>query len=101
MPAHITIAHGDAIFAGSLAKALRSEGHEVLTVTDTANTVPPPQSTGTLELTITQAAGRHRGARIRVPGLPRDKPYAGVLGLFLADPIEVSDVMRAMQQIIG
>ena len=101
MPAHITLVHGDPIFAGSLALALRSEGHEVQTFTDPGFVVPPPQSTDGLEITITQATGRYRGLRIRVTGLPRGEPYAGPLGQFLADPVDVAGAIAAVRSFAG
>jgi hypothetical protein len=101
MVARITLVHGDPIFAGSVANALRAKGHEVLTFSDPAFAVPPPRVTDGLEIVITQATGRYCGVRVRVTGLPKDKPYAGALSQFLSEPVEVRDVVRALALFVG
>jgi hypothetical protein len=99
--AHVTLVPGDRVFAGLLADALSAEGHEVEIIDNPAYVVPPPRAADALEIAVTEATGSHRGIRIRVVGLPKDTPYAGPLGQFLADPVEVADVMTALALFVG
>ena len=96
--ARIHLAHQDAAFAERLAAALQAEGHEVVRVGDQNLAVPPPGAFDGLEIAITQAtAGRYQSLRIRVTGIPKDKPYAGALGQLLAEPVDVERAIAAVK----
>jgi hypothetical protein len=98
MPMRIVVVHDDHAFLDLITAALRDAGHEVEAHLDQAFEVFPPKASDRLELTIYQAKGSYRGMRIRVTGLPVSQSYAGALGLHLAEPATVSDVMDAVRR---
>jgi len=97
MAARFTLVHADPMFCEALALALRAQGHKVLTITDPDFNVPPPRRADVLEIAVTQATGEHKGVRIRVTGIPTEGPYAGALGQFLADPVDIATAMEAIK----
>jgi hypothetical protein len=86
----------DAEFLEQVTGKLRAEGHEVTAISDPAYDVPPPRASDCLEVTVTRSAANPPGLRMRVTGLPSGEPYAGVLGSFLAEPVSVAALVKAL-----
>jgi hypothetical protein len=101
MPMRIVLVHDDRAFLDLLTAALKEAGYEVVSFETSFFTMPPPQSSDMLEITISRATGKYHGVRLRVTGLPAGQPYAGSLGQFLAEPVTVVDVFEAVRRFIA
>jgi hypothetical protein len=96
MPTHVVVVHDDRAFLEALTAALRDGGYEVEGINDPTFKAGPPRASDKLEITLSRSIGAYPGLRIRVTGFPAGQPYAGALGQFLAEPIRVSDVLKAL-----
>jgi len=96
MRTRVIVIHDDRAFLDDLTAALGDSGYEVEAINDLTFKAGPPQPSDTLEITLTRSTGRYPGVRIRVTGFPAGQPYAGALGQFLSEPIQVSAVLNAL-----
>jgi hypothetical protein len=101
MPTRVVVVHDDPVFRDDLAAALKDAGYEVVAVDDPAFVVGPPRGADQLEITISRAKGAYPGLRIRVTGYRTSEPYAGPLGQFIAEPVRIEDVVRALRPFEG
>jgi hypothetical protein len=100
MTARIIVRHDDPAFLVPLVAALEDAGYEVQADHDVTASIPPPRATDKLEITISRGGQRYRGLRIRVTGFHAGTPYAGPLGQFLTEPIQIQDVVRAVRSFV-
>jgi|ERR1700677_1213005 len=101
MPLRVVLVHDDRAFLDLLTTALKEAGYEAVSFETSSFTMPPPQSSDMLEITISRATGKYLGLRLRVTGLPAGQPYAGSLGQFLAEPVAVADVCEAVRRFVA
>jgi hypothetical protein len=90
------VVHNDPAFLLPVVEALRAEGYEVLGFDGPFHTVNPVCPADWLEVTISIAKGTRAGIRIRTTNLPSGQFYEEPLGLFVGNPVTVSDVVNAL-----
>jgi hypothetical protein len=94
MRSRIIVVPDDSGLLRRLATRLRAEGHEVTAIVNPEYVVPPPLASDCWK---SRSPGRPMILiRMRVTGLPRGEPYAGVLGSFLAEPASIAALMKSL-----
>jgi hypothetical protein len=101
MPTRVIVVHDEPAFRDALVAALRDAGYEVVAIDDPAFVVGPPRGADQLEITISRGKGTYPGLRIRVTGFRPGEPFAGPLGQFLGEPVQIGDVVRALRHFEG
>jgi hypothetical protein len=92
----VTVAPADHAFLDTLTVALGDAGYKVEAINDPSLKASRLQASDKLEITISRSTGAYPGVRIRATGFPAGQPFAGPLGQFLAEPLQVSAVLNAM-----
>jgi DNA-binding NtrC family response regulator len=114
MPAQIVIVHDQPDFAEEMAAALRLAGHEVAAFHDPMIALDALDAARKIEVLISRigfAEGKPNGlalarmARAKRPGIrvvftanPEFEAHAAGLGTFLASPVNVADVVAAVER---
>jgi hypothetical protein len=101
MPTRVIVVHDEPAFRDALAAALTDAGYEVVAIDDPAFVVGPPRGADQLEITISRRKGTYPGLRIRTTGFRTGEHYAGPLGQFLGEPVQIVDVVRALRRFEG
>jgi DNA-binding NtrC family response regulator len=116
MPARVVVVHDELEFAGQVAAALRSAGHDVAVFADPMVALDALDAAESIEVLVTQikfAPGKPNGiavarmARTRRPwirvlftALPEFAEHAAGLGEFIAMPACVADVAAAVDGLL-
>jgi hypothetical protein len=83
------------------ASVLKDAGYDVESQVDPSFDDRPPRPSDKLEITITRSTGSQPGARLRITGFRADAPDHKAIGIFLADPVEAADLVRAIKTFEG
>jgi CheY-like chemotaxis protein len=114
MPAQIAVVHDDAAFQAAAVVALRAEGYSVAAYEDALSAMVDLKSVQQLDLLVTRfqfAPGRSNGvalvmmARRQRPHVkviftapPDMEEHASGLGRFLAMPVAIPDLIKAVRE---
>ncbi len=117
MQARIVVVHDDPAFLASLADAFKAAGHDVAAFDDSMlawDALKPETNVAILITRIRfppgkphgvalarRARAEHPDIRVIFTAAPEMRPYADDLGVFLPMPVNVPDVVRAVQQMLA